>query len=247
MWVLEELRGFRGIRFAKYQMSYRPETSFSPCFKKLFCARPAIEAKHQAVVLQDPICFRHRGLEPVCVGIVLQPAALPIVKVHQVRWISEYEVYALCRHLLHHVDTVAMNDRVEELFSCFADYVSGCHFFEIYFAPWLFPSPGAHRATRCKGPGSQGQTSLSVEAPAENFGGCNGNKFFSGFARNFPLEIQTRRARSEAKTCSAAESGPRQAVFACWDDGAPDKTRSSARAGERDKDENINGMATAPT
>ena len=64
-------------------------------------------------------CFRtryasaHRRFEPIGIGVILNAAPAAVAVVHQIRRVGEDEIDAVCRHLAHGLDAVALKDRVD--------------------------------------------------------------------------------------------------------------------------------------
>jgi len=80
----------RAITLTKHDVSDRLKTRVAPRFEECIDLRPSVEAEHQAVLLEDAKCFRHRWLQPVCIDVVLNGAPLTVVVVHEIRRIFEY-------------------------------------------------------------------------------------------------------------------------------------------------------------
>ena len=96
-------------------MSHWPESCAAPRIEEMVGARPAVETYHQAVLLQDTICFGHRGFEPVIIPVILESAARTVAIIYQIRRVGEDEIDALGGHLLHDLDAIALDDAVGNL------------------------------------------------------------------------------------------------------------------------------------
>src|SRR5271156_1138099 len=95
-------------------MTYRLKARPKPCLEKLIYFGPAVEHDGDAILLKDSICLRHRGLEPVCIRVVLDGASRAVAVVHEIWWIGQNEVYRVGWHLAHDLYAVAMKDAVDE-------------------------------------------------------------------------------------------------------------------------------------
>lgn len=110
--VIAEKATLRAIGLAEDDVPDRLKTRALPCCEELVYLRPAVEAEHQAVLPENSIGLRHRGLQPVAVHVVLNSAAIAISVVHQIRWVSQNEIEAVGSHLLHRLDAVGVEDLV---------------------------------------------------------------------------------------------------------------------------------------
>src|ERR1700733_5514479 len=80
MLVAEE-PALRAIGLTEHQVSHRLETRALPCVEESIDLRPAVEHDRYAVLLQNPVCFPHRGPEPIGVRIVLNGASVTVAVV----------------------------------------------------------------------------------------------------------------------------------------------------------------------
>ena len=85
------------------------EPDFKPGLEELVGAVPAIETDAVAIRFEHPFDFGEGRLEPFARGVVLDLPPITGAVVHQVRWISEDEIYALGRGVLEDVDAVAVD------------------------------------------------------------------------------------------------------------------------------------------
>jgi hypothetical protein len=106
----------RAIRLAKHDVSDRLKARVFPCVEEYINLRPGVEHDGYAVHLEYPVRFPHRGLQPVGLRIVLDGASIAVAVIHQIRRVGEDEVCAVRRHLAHHLDAVAVKDRVDGKF-----------------------------------------------------------------------------------------------------------------------------------
>ena len=67
------------------------------------------------ILLQDSIRLFHCRLEPSCIGVILDAAPAAVAVIHQIRWIGEDEIDAAGGHFAHHLDAIALRNRVDEL------------------------------------------------------------------------------------------------------------------------------------
>lgn len=111
---IAEEPALRAICLAENDVSDRLKTRLFPCLEESIDLRPAVEHDGYAILLQYPVCFVHSGLEPVGFRVVLDSASIAVTVVHQIRGVGEDEIDAVCSHLTHDLDAVALRDAVDE-------------------------------------------------------------------------------------------------------------------------------------
>jgi len=120
--LIAEEPALRTITLSKHNVSDRLKPCAAPRLEERIDLRPSVEHHGYAILLQYPIRFCHRRLQPGVIGIVLNRAPIAVAVVHQIRWIGEDEIYAARGHLMHHFDAIAVKDLVGE-----AALLCGCY------------------------------------------------------------------------------------------------------------------------
>ena len=112
--LIAEKPALRAVGLAEHDVSDRLKARVFPCREESIDFRPAIEHNGRAIHLEYPVRFMHRGLEPVGVDVVPDASTAPVSVIHQIRWIGENEIDAVCRHLAHDLDAIALHDAIDE-------------------------------------------------------------------------------------------------------------------------------------
>jgi hypothetical protein len=107
--LIAEKPALRTVGLAEHDVSDRLKIRFFPRREEGIDLRPAIEHNGHAIHLEYPVRFTHRGLEPVGVDVVLDAATAAVSVIHQIRRIGEDEIDAVCRHLAHDLDAIALH------------------------------------------------------------------------------------------------------------------------------------------
>src|ERR1039457_4732736 len=95
-------------------MSNRIESCFAPCCKEFIDSAPSVEHHSDPILLENSVGFSHCGYQPIAIRVILNGATCAVLVVHQIRWIGEYEIDAVCWHLAHDLNAISMRNGVDE-------------------------------------------------------------------------------------------------------------------------------------
>ena len=90
----------------KYEMPYNAKSCFFEGSDKRVCMVPAVKANRKTAVAQDAIHLVKGGLHPVASGVACDAAPRAVTVIHQIRRISDNQIYAVGCNGLHERDAI---------------------------------------------------------------------------------------------------------------------------------------------